>query len=270
MIDKETLKKLNKLVLSLNEASDIESATRSFLRQLKFIIPFDLAVTGINTQPKGQYKSAPPILVGSVSPAFENEFVEALLKYTKYDYMNWLFYTKQSLVYRDTDLVNEELRKNNLYYQKVMEAYDLIYACGILVVNNERITSSIALYKGSHGGDFTDDDLFVLEYLSPHLERTYGQYMERLNNDYSLTTALHNEYRLTEREMEIIKYIIEGHTNNEIASKTFVQTNTVKKHIYNIYIKLGVSSRTQLLSFILKKGYLDYFIELETGDEQTD
>ncbi len=42
-----------------------------------------------------------------------------------------------------------------------------------------------------------------------------------------------------------------GHSNQEIASKLFISIPTVKRHISNIYAKLGVKSRTQAIA--LKK-----------------
>ncbi len=50
-------------------------------------------------------------------------------------------------------------------------------------------------------------------------------------------------FRLTEREMEILKLMLEGQQNKEIASKLFIAEVTVKKAISSIYRKLGVSSR---------------------------
>ena len=52
---------------------------------------------------------------------------------------------------------------------------------------------------------------------------------------------------LTEREHEILSLICEGKTNEQIASKVFLSVNTIKFHIKNIYDKLKVGSRTQLL-----------------------
>jgi LuxR family maltose regulon positive regulatory protein len=52
---------------------------------------------------------------------------------------------------------------------------------------------------------------------------------------------------LTERELEILRLVNNGFSNNEIASQLIVTVGTVKKHINNIFGKLGVSSRTQAL-----------------------
>jgi ATP/maltotriose-dependent transcriptional regulator MalT len=53
---------------------------------------------------------------------------------------------------------------------------------------------------------------------------------------------------LSERELEVLRLIAEGCTNQEIADRLVVALSTVKTHINNIYGKLGVQSRTQALA----------------------
>ena len=50
---------------------------------------------------------------------------------------------------------------------------------------------------------------------------------------------------LTPRELEIIRLIGKGYSNQEIAGELVVTINTIKKHTSNSYDKLGVRSRTQ-------------------------
>jgi LuxR family maltose regulon positive regulatory protein len=50
---------------------------------------------------------------------------------------------------------------------------------------------------------------------------------------------------LSKRELEIIRLIVEGYSNKEIAQKLYISLRTVKYHATSIYAKLGVSGRTQ-------------------------
>ena len=52
---------------------------------------------------------------------------------------------------------------------------------------------------------------------------------------------------LTEREREVLRLLLEGTSNREIARSLVLSINTVKRHIYNICGKLGVQSRTQAI-----------------------
>jgi two-component system nitrate/nitrite response regulator NarL len=54
------------------------------------------------------------------------------------------------------------------------------------------------------------------------------------------------DFGLTSREVEIISAIKEGNSNREIAGKLAISEETVKRHLSNIYGKLGVSSRLEL------------------------
>ena len=53
---------------------------------------------------------------------------------------------------------------------------------------------------------------------------------------------------LSERELDVLRLIAEGLSNQEIADRLIVAVSTVKTHINNIYSKLGVASRTQAIA----------------------
>ncbi|MFC2014617.1 LuxR C-terminal-related transcriptional regulator [Chloroflexota bacterium] len=53
---------------------------------------------------------------------------------------------------------------------------------------------------------------------------------------------------LTQRELEVLRLIITGMSNREIAEKLFIVEGTVKTHINNIFTKLDVQSRTQAIA----------------------
>ena len=53
---------------------------------------------------------------------------------------------------------------------------------------------------------------------------------------------------LSTRELEVLKLIEAGCSNQGIADELVISITTVKRHISNIYAKLGVKSRTQAVS----------------------
>ena len=53
---------------------------------------------------------------------------------------------------------------------------------------------------------------------------------------------------LTEREMEVLRYIAEGCTNPEIAGRLYISPNTLKAHSQNIFMKLNVHNRLQAVN----------------------
>ncbi len=56
---------------------------------------------------------------------------------------------------------------------------------------------------------------------------------------------------LTPREGEISQLVLMGKTNAEIATALFISLKTVKHHLYNIYLKLNVKNRVQLVNLFL-------------------
>lgn len=54
-------------------------------------------------------------------------------------------------------------------------------------------------------------------------------------------------YGITAREGEIVRRLIEGRTNEEIAAELFISNHTVKNHVHNVYKKLGIGNRVQLI-----------------------
>jgi DNA-binding CsgD family transcriptional regulator len=57
---------------------------------------------------------------------------------------------------------------------------------------------------------------------------------------------------LTSREQDVLQLILSGKSNREIAGALFISENTVKTHLKSIFSKYDVSSRAELISFLLK------------------
>lgn len=64
------------------------------------------------------------------------------------------------------------------------------------------------------------------------------------------------DYRLTEREMEVLKEIVNGKSHISIAEILFISPNTVRTHINNIYKKLHLNSRSQIISLAYKNKWI--------------
>ncbi len=59
---------------------------------------------------------------------------------------------------------------------------------------------------------------------------------------------------LTERETEVLRLIVGGNSNKEIAAALYISEATVKTHINSLFGKLGVSDRTQAATTALQRG----------------
>jgi len=63
-----------------------------------------------------------------------------------------------------------------------------------------------------------------------------------------LPDAFLTRYGITDREREIILKVMQGKSNSEIAGELFITLGTVKTHLHNVYRKLEVDSRYDLLA----------------------
>jgi DNA-binding NarL/FixJ family response regulator len=56
-------------------------------------------------------------------------------------------------------------------------------------------------------------------------------------------------FGLTRRELEIVRAVVGGENNKAIASRLSISENTVKRHLTQIFNKVGVSNRIELATF---------------------
>ena len=61
------------------------------------------------------------------------------------------------------------------------------------------------------------------------------------------------EFSVSRREKDILMLMLDGKSNREIEEMLFISYHTVKNHIYNLYQKLGINSRYELIHFFVKK-----------------
>lgn len=64
-------------------------------------------------------------------------------------------------------------------------------------------------------------------------------------------------YELTLREIEVLRAMVKGQTNVEIADNLSISISTVKKHVHNILDKLGTTNRTEAVALALEHKLVD-------------
>ncbi|MBC7508536.1 MAG: response regulator transcription factor [Ferruginibacter sp.] len=62
---------------------------------------------------------------------------------------------------------------------------------------------------------------------------------------------------LSDRECNVLKLVVEGKDYRAIAEKLFLSTHTIRKHIANIYKKLHVSSKAQVINLALQRKWFN-------------
>lgn len=75
-------------------------------------------------------------------------------------------------------------------------------------------------------------------------------------NFFNLSGKKKLELNLTNREAEILKELVEGHSYKKISEKLFISLDTVRSHIKGIYQKLHVNSKSEAVAKALKENLL--------------
>ena len=81
--------------------------------------------------------------------------------------------------------------------------------------------------------------------------------MDLFNGELAPVTkdaALTVTHDLSQRELEILQLVAQGHTNAEIAESLIIAENTVKVHMRNIFGKLQLRNRQQAAAYALQSG----------------
>jgi len=126
-------------------------------------------------------------------------------------------------------------------------------------INNFNLTT-VQLNSGSTSIEYNDSH-YVLQYkklLSPNYRSLFSdepQIEIVLKDDISRQNRsllfdlgkVKQRYHFTPRELQIIDCIFQGMGNKEIAQQLLITQSTVKRHIWNIFNKTGVDSRTKLI-----------------------
>jgi DNA-binding NarL/FixJ family response regulator len=125
-------------------------------------------------------------------------------------------------------------------------------AAGYLVKKAAPADLCAAVRTIAHGGAFLYPGLaksLIRAYLSPSNAATASD--RRHPGDIKRAAITSPLDVLTPRELEVLKMVAEGHTNQEIADRLVLSIKTVQSHRANVMEKLGLHDITQLVRFAL-------------------
>lgn len=74
---------------------------------------------------------------------------------------------------------------------------------------------------------------------------------------YAFDRRPQEEVSLTPRERSVVTLLLDGRTNDEVASVLGITTRTVEAHLAKMFERLGISSRTELATRALREGWLE-------------
>ena len=150
----------------------------------------------------------------------------------QYPYRPWSREARRPLRWSDL-LSRREWHAHDLYWE-VCRPLDGEYELDFWLATPDGIAGGFGF--DSFDRDFSDRDKLVLETLQPHLVQLTRNAAARQLESGSLAA-------LTPREREVLLWVARGKSNREIAAILYLAPGTVRKHLDNVYEKLGVSNR---------------------------
>ncbi|WP_025690044.1 response regulator [Paenibacillus zanthoxyli] len=108
------------------------------------------------------------------------------------------------------------------------------------------------LLKTSRASEVADAIRAAARGQSVLVSEVASKMMNRFRSNARIEAPAHSE--LTDREMEVLKLLAQGKSNQDIADQLIIGIKTVKFHVTNILAKLGVEDRTQAAIYAYKNG----------------
>src|SRR5688572_13929990 len=104
----------------------------------------------------------------------------------------------------------------------------------------------LSLFSSRGRRGFSMEERAMLAMIGPHIQQVFDRLAAQGRLEKSLearTSGLGIDDRLSERECEVLQWLAQGKSNGEIALLLDIRPATVKKHLANLYAKLGVENR---------------------------
>jgi DNA-binding CsgD family transcriptional regulator len=258
MLSQHEWEQINRMISEMNRIRDIAKFRRGFLNLIGRLVAFDLADFYLNdAKSQGRVKLVDPVVVSRFSQKFNEKFMlEYDRCYGQVDYVKWVFSSHESVVYRESDLINSEMRAKSAFYLDYLKPAGFANVAGASIADQGVCVGAFTLYRTDRYGDFSEKDLYILKQLLPHLQNKLTVETEAVESSVEQSKRssyyLAHEFDLSKREIQILRLLCDGKNNGEISRQLSISVNTVKKHISNIFTKMNVDSRTQLIHFIIK------------------
>ena len=234
---------LNNIIYKIYTTEDFDRMREMLLEHLKMMIDFDSA---------DFYLADPEKEDNLVNPVVYNCDENYSDQYEKLDYSKGILYGGRSMVYRETDIISDEKRVETEYYRKMYKPNGWHYSLQMVLGRRKKFLGVVTFYRTIGKEDFKYNDIFLLDMLKDHLAYRLDWEAEHTGTDAEKICIQEaaKRFDLTRRETTILQCLLQGMSNEEISHELVISVNTIKKHILNLYRKLGINNRVQMFKMI--------------------
>lgn len=248
-MDKNQFLVINDLVYDMYNWNSLEDIKENFFQRLKLIVPFSYASILLKKNPDSEdVELCNPICY----PDYFTEAEEAYLAFEPdADYMLWNLYARESKLLRASAILDEQTRLNSPLYKNCYGKFDVYDDMQFTIVHDGRLLGLLTLYRTNIDGAFATEDMFFIRALGMHLNavmhRILSEPAVRHICDEQRLSDMKERFSLTGREVEILSHLYRFASNEEIADALGIRENTLQKHLQNLFRKLNVSSKWEVL-----------------------
>ena len=210
---------------------------RSVLLDLAQLIPSDACVGYQEAEVASRFRVVELVEVIGTPPSQKTEHAFHTLGWQ--NPMHCRLHAREKGVVRLSDLLKRRQKLELEYNDVVWRPHGIDDALRIWLPAPPGRARSVYLERGEKNYTVRERTLFAL--LRPHLDRM------RINAESR--RRIGNGRGLTPREAEVLGWVARGKTNVEIGAALFISPQTVRKHLENIFEKLGVRTRTAAAAF---------------------
>ena len=119
------------------------------------------------------------------------------------------------------------------------------------------IDHAFEIYAGAIALIFTGLGIWLAKKLiTPKVKTVVIEKQVAANAGFVLNQDEVNRMRLSGRELDVLKLMADGLSNQQIAERLFVSLNTVKTHVSNLFLKMEVARRTQAIEMAKRLGLI--------------
>ncbi len=236
------LKQLSQAILAVHSAPSLFALATHMLHALRLVVPGDIRVADFSGIAEIRaYTAYDParVIPPEVDVAVHRHLAD-----------NPLYRQRHTRATSISDLLTPRQWQSTALYREAYAKVDQQDGLALDVDLGHGGLLTLNVTRASRG--YTTAERTALTLLGPHVQaqwrRLHLQQRERAAVRHSLSAGSPAADALSAREREVLQWVANGSTNAQIAQMLELQAGTVKRHLENIYRKLGVRGRQDALT----------------------
>lgn len=232
--------KINDFLLIVGRERTSQGLCTSILYEIAGLIPYDIGALFLLDETGKSYKQ---ILI-EMEPKWSKAYIDY---YSKIEEGRFSYFIdkpdeKDWSDYRNSEIATDYMAPQRIRHSATLKLYS----------SDHFLRGAIGLNRSCSSG-FTQSEKEILSVLRPHLSNLHKNLFVAGCENKSCDPSGDEAKHLTGRETQITDLLCKGLSPGQISKKYFISQRTVYKHLENIYQKLGVSTRQELLVKLLNK-----------------